>query len=130
VAYRKGQVLAGLIEQRLCQRMDDATHQAFTLQVTAIPAGGLQLVFRQSMVRFFKVFLAVLLTLVLLFVALPALLQIADLPSFRLGDGLFLVVDWRNDAKGNRIMFGVLPLGILALAIALIDQWAIARNRP
>ncbi len=66
----------------------------------------------------------------LLFAALPALLQIANAPSFRLGDELFLVVDWRNDVDGTRIMFGVLPLGLLALAIALIDQWAIARDCP
>ena len=82
------------------------------------------------MARFLKFFLATLLLLLLLFAALPALLQIADAPSFRLGDGLFLVIDWRNDVDGSRIMFGVLPLGLLALAIALINQWAIAHDRP
>ncbi len=101
-----------------------------TIQTAAILAGSLQLVFRLAMARFFKVFLSVLVTLVLVFVALPALLQIADIPPFRLGDGLFLVVDWRNDASGTRITFGVLPLGLLALAIALIDQWSVARHRP
>lgn len=80
--------------------------------------------------RFFRVFLATLLTLGLVFIALPALLQLMDIPSFRLGDGLLLVLSWRNEAEGTEIMFGVLPLGILALAIALIDQWMARRDRP
>ncbi|MFQ4134843.1 hypothetical protein PGN35_000830 [Nodosilinea sp. PGN35] len=74
------------------------------------------------MTQFLKVFLATLLTLGLLFLALPALLQLADVPSFRLGDGWLLVLAWRNEAEGTGIEFGVLPLGILALAVALIDS--------
>lgn len=42
------------------------------------------------MTRFLKVFLATFLTLGLLFLALPALLLLADVPPFRIGDHLLL----------------------------------------
>ena len=74
------------------------------------------------MTRFLKVFLAALLTLGLLFIALPALLLLADVPPFRIGEGLFLIVEWRNDSQGTGITFGLLPLGIVAFIIALIDR--------
>jgi triphosphoribosyl-dephospho-CoA synthetase len=81
------------------------------------------------MTRFLKVFLAALLTLGLLFVALPALLLLGDVPPFRIGDGLLFLVEWRNDPQGTGITFGILPLGVLAFAIALIDQGMVNRDR-
>ncbi|WOD37888.1 hypothetical protein [Nodosilinea sp. E11] len=81
------------------------------------------------MTRFLQVFLTTLLMLVLLFVALPALLTLMDVDSFRIGDGVLLVLDWRNHPNGNRIMFGVLPLGLGATVVALIDQWVGDRDR-
>ena len=74
------------------------------------------------MTRFLKVFFAALLTLGLLFIALPALLLLADVPPFRIGESLFLLVEWRNDPQGTGITFGLLPLGILSFIIALIDR--------
>jgi len=74
------------------------------------------------MTRFLKVFLAALLTLGLLFVALPGLLLLLDVPAFRVGDGPLLLVEWRNDPQGTGVTFGLLPLGLLSLVIALIDR--------
>ncbi len=79
--------------------------------------------------RFLKVFLAVLLTLGLLFAALPALLLLNDVPPFRIGDALLFIVEWRNDPQGSGITFGILPLGVLSFLIALIDQGLINRDR-
>ena len=81
------------------------------------------------MTRFFKVFLTTLLLLMLVFVALPALLKLIDVNSFRLGDGVLLVLDWRNDSDGSRITFGVLPLVLLAIVVGLIDQGLGGRDR-
>lgn len=73
------------------------------------------------MTRFLSVFLAALLTLGLLFVALPALLLLGNVPPFRIGDHLLLIVEWQNDAQGTGITFGLLPLGLLSFIIAMID---------
>lgn len=73
------------------------------------------------MTRFLRVFLATLLTLGLLFMALPALLLLGNVPPFRIGHSLLLIVEWRNDAQGTGITFGLLPLGLLSLTIAMIE---------
>jgi len=75
----------------------------------------------RSMKRFLSVFVATLLMLGLLFVALPALLLLSNVPPFRIGHHLLLILEWRNDAQGTGITFGLLPLGLVSLTIAMIE---------
>jgi hypothetical protein len=82
------------------------------------------------MARFLQVFLTTLLTLGLVLIALPALFQFLDVPSFRLGDGLLLVLAWRNDAQGSGVRFGVVPLAMVAVALALLDRGMARGDRP
>ncbi|PSR15957.1 hypothetical protein C8255_20410 [filamentous cyanobacterium CCP3] len=81
------------------------------------------------MVRFLKIFFLTLVTIFLLFTALPAVLQILNTPSFALGSEPFMWLSWRNEADGTGIRFNVLPLILLAFAIGLFSTWLPQRDR-
>ncbi|WP_017298676.1 hypothetical protein [Nodosilinea nodulosa] len=72
------------------------------------------------MVRAFKIFLATIIVLGLVFAALPAFLQVLNVPAFSVGDGPFLLLRWRNDAAGSGISFNLLPFGLLAVGIGVV----------
>lgn len=83
------------------------------------------------MVRFLQIFLATFVTLGLVAIALPALLLVFDIPSFQIGvgDGPFSLLEWRNEADGTGIQFGLLPLALLALVVGLVGlSWP--KNQP
>lgn len=72
------------------------------------------------MVRIIKIFLATIVVLGLVFAALPASLQVLDVPAFSIGNEPFLLLSWRNDASGTGIRFSLLPFCLLALGLGLI----------
>ncbi len=57
------------------------------------------------------------LTLVLIFLALPALFLLANIPSFEMGQGFYWILRWRNDSEGSGISFNLLPPLVIALGI-------------
>lgn len=81
------------------------------------------------MVRAIKIFLATVIVLGLLFAALPAFLQVLDVPAFSVGNEPFLLLSWRNDANGTGIRFSLLPFCLLALGIGLIS-YGLKRQYP
>jgi hypothetical protein len=81
------------------------------------------------MVRVIKIFLATIIILGLLFAALPAFLQVLDVPAFSVGSEPFLLLSWRNDADGTGIRFSLLPFGLLALGIGLVT-YGLKRQYP
>ncbi|MGB3310046.1 MAG: hypothetical protein WBG32_24660 [Nodosilinea sp.] len=81
------------------------------------------------MVRFLKIFSLTLASIVLLFITLPAVLQILNAPSFALGSEPFMWLSWRNEANSARIRFNVLPLTLVAFAIGLFSNWLPQRDR-
>lgn len=83
----------------------------------------------EVMVRFLQIFFLTLITLFLLFIALPAVLQVFDTPSFALGSEPFMWLSWRNEADSSGIRFNVLPLMLLAFAIGLVSSWLPQRDR-
>ena len=81
------------------------------------------------MARFLQVFAVVLVILVLVLAALPALLRAFDVPSFSIGDRAFWLLSWRNEAEKTGIRFSVVPLIILAVGVGLVDHWLMYGDR-
>ncbi|MBE9109747.1 hypothetical protein IQ273_10010 [Nodosilinea sp. LEGE 07298] len=81
------------------------------------------------MVRFLTIFFLTLVTIVLLFITLPAVLQTFNTPSFALGNEPFMWLSWRNEADGAEARFNVLPLALLAFAIGVVSSWLPQRDR-
>lgn len=57
------------------------------------------------------------LTLIAVFLGLPALFLILRLPSFEIGDGALWILRWQNDASGSGIRFNLVPLLIIAIVV-------------
>ncbi|MGB3199249.1 MAG: hypothetical protein WBA99_00005, partial [Nodosilinea sp.] len=74
-------------------------------------------------------FLATIIVLGLVFAALPAVLQVLNVPAFSIGDEPFLLFSWRNDATGSGIHFNLLPFGLLALGIGFA-VYGVKRHSP
>jgi hypothetical protein len=55
------------------------------------------------------------LTLMVVFLGLPALFLILRVPSFAIGDGSLWILRWQNDAGGFGIRFNLVPLLIIAV---------------
>lgn len=81
------------------------------------------------MVRFLTIFSLTLVTIVLLFITLPAVLQIFNTPSFALGSEPFMWMSWRNEENSAQARFNVLPLALLSFVIGLVTNWLPQRDR-
>lgn len=61
------------------------------------------------------------LTLILIFLGIPALLLIFGVPSFEIGEGAFWILRWQNNADGSGISFNLVALLIIAFFIGSIS---------
>ncbi|WP_277128163.1 hypothetical protein [Chlorogloeopsis fritschii] len=60
------------------------------------------------------------LTLIAVFLGLPALFLILRVPSFEIGDSALWVLRWQNNASGSGIRFNLVPLLIIAIIVGLL----------
>ena len=61
------------------------------------------------------------LVLILIFLGLPALFLIFQIPSFEIGEGAFWILRWQNNVDGSGISFNFVALLIIAVFIGLIS---------
>lgn len=68
------------------------------------------------------------LMLIIICTGIPAILIILRVPSFEIGEGVFWILRWQNNAAGSGISFNLLALLIIACLVGLLGLF-LRRNR-
>ncbi|MFB2769992.1 hypothetical protein ACE1AT_12015 [Pelatocladus sp. BLCC-F211] len=69
------------------------------------------------------------LTLIAVFLGLPALFLILRIPSFEIGDRALWILRWQNDASGSGIRFNLVALLIIAIIVGSLGLLLKSRGR-
>ncbi|MFQ4144889.1 hypothetical protein [Chlorogloeopsis sp. ULAP02] len=69
------------------------------------------------------------LTLIAVFLGLPALLVILRVPSFEIGNSVLWILRWQNDASGSGIRFNLVALLVIAIIVGSLGLLVKSRGR-
>ncbi|NJL83189.1 MAG: hypothetical protein HC890_09980 [Chloroflexaceae bacterium] len=76
-----------------------------------------------KILKFLGITMLTFLLLILVFMGLPAILLLLQVPSFKLGEGIFWLARWQNETEGSSIKFNLVLLFLIAIVVGFFSLW-------